>query len=463
MRVAKRSWKVGGVLLAGGALWLGPKPVPGSALAVAGQPPAKASFQLVGSGSCAARNCHGRIDPVPGQEVGQNEFFTWTGHDKHSQAYEVLAKEPSRRIEMLLRQLPDLEHAKPYTDDLCLRCHVHPQYTNRVAGLSGRDFNGYGVGCESCHGAASAWLAAHTSEDWTRMALDAKKARGMIPTQDVRVRADLCVSCHVGSANADVNHDLIAAGHPRLNFEFAAFMANMPRHWTQKDPIEVEKQKDPARFETQSWVAGQEASARAALELLKFRAGPGAGASRPWPEFAEYDCFACHHDLHDPSWRQQRDLQRPPDNRPKPGSLRRSDWYTLMPGRLADYQGDRQVPKDLEQLNYLMARPYLQRQAIADLAGTTARRLVNEKLPSDTGVLLALLAADYRQCEAPSWDEAAQLYLAAAALKGGQQFKGTIGQMADALAYRRGYDSPKDYKPRERFDELLKVLLPEPP
>jgi hypothetical protein len=30
----------------------------------------------------------------------------------------------------------------------------------------------------------------------------------------------------------DVNHDLIAAGHPRLSFELSAFMATMPPHWT---------------------------------------------------------------------------------------------------------------------------------------------------------------------------------------------------------------------------------------
>ena len=164
MRVGKRSWQVGAaVLLAGGALWRGPQPVPGGALAPASQPSPGLSFQLVGSGSCAARSCHGRIDPVPNQAVGQNEFFLWTGQDKHAQADEVLTTERSRRIDMLLRQLPDLTQATPHTNPRCLRCHVDPQYQKRVPGLSERDFCSYGVSCESCHGAASSWLKPHTA------------------------------------------------------------------------------------------------------------------------------------------------------------------------------------------------------------------------------------------------------------------------------------------------------------
>ena len=41
---------------------------------------------------------------------------------------------------------------------------------------------------------------------------------------------------------------------------------------------------------------------RASLALFAHRAGD---AEAPWPELSEYDCFACHHDLADPSWRQQ--------------------------------------------------------------------------------------------------------------------------------------------------------------
>src|ERR1019366_8442978 len=87
------------------------------------------------------------------------------------------------------------------------------------------------------------------------------------------------------------------AGHPRLHFEFSAFHAHMPRHW----PDANDRAGKPD-FEARAWAIGQLATAHAALKLLAHRAGVGA---KPWPEFAEHDCLACHHNLRSPSWRQQ--------------------------------------------------------------------------------------------------------------------------------------------------------------
>src|SRR5205807_1861790 len=85
--------------------------------------------------------------------------------------------------------------------------------------------------------------------------------------------AETCVGCHVGSPAVpafpgarDVNHDLIAAGHPRLNFEFAAFLFNLPRHWNE------EKKTPSPGAEGGTWVVGQAITAKAALELLAHRA-----------------------------------------------------------------------------------------------------------------------------------------------------------------------------------------------
>jgi hypothetical protein len=164
-----------------------------------------------------------------------------------------------------------------------------------------------GVGCESCHGEAKDWLEAHTSPKWKLLTAAAKRARGMTPTWDILGYATRCAGCHVDGAAAeglplrDVNHDLIAAGHPRLQFELTAYLANLPQHWS----VATEKKK-LASFEAEAWVLGQLASARAALELLDYRARTTA----PWPEFAEYDCSACHHNLHQPSWRQQTTITR---------------------------------------------------------------------------------------------------------------------------------------------------------
>src|SRR5207237_7361286 len=75
-------------------------------------------------------------------------------------------------------------------------------------------------------------------------------------------------------------------------------------------------------------------SAQAAAELLADRARhssePQSGG--PWPEFAEYSCYACHHDLSQPSARQkpQHFAGR------KLGSLPWGSWYFFMPGILAE-------------------------------------------------------------------------------------------------------------------------------
>src|SRR5262249_43821647 len=61
--------------------------------------------------------------------------------------------------------------------------------------------------------------------------------------------------------------------HPRLNFEFATFLANLPRHWKEA----LGGKSDPARGMT-AWALGQVVSARAALELLAWRGGSGGWA-----------------------------------------------------------------------------------------------------------------------------------------------------------------------------------------
>ena len=60
---------------------------------------------------------------------------------------------------------------------------------------------------------------------------------GFMDTKNLVSRIEQCAGCHIGQDARgglplrDVNHDLIAAGHPRLNFEFAAYHENQPKHW----------------------------------------------------------------------------------------------------------------------------------------------------------------------------------------------------------------------------------------
>src|SRR5262249_7174292 len=158
-----------------------------------------------------------------------------------------------------------------------------------------KEFKVDGVGCESCHGPAEKWKAVHYLPGWKDRS--DREQLGFLDTKDLAVRAESCVACHVGSPNREVNHDLIAAGHPRLRFDLGAYLANYPKHWSDAR----DKAGRPA-LEAQVWAIGQVVSAQAAVKVLQHRA---AAADKPWPEFAEYDCFACHHSLSAPNWRQE--------------------------------------------------------------------------------------------------------------------------------------------------------------
>jgi hypothetical protein len=172
----------------------------------------------------------------------------------------------------------------------CLACHALAVPVEKQARtFSLRD----GVSCENCHGPASAWLGPHTTRGWTHAQ---SVAAGMFDSKDLIRRSERCLSCHLGTAEQYVDHEMLAAGHPDLYFELAAFTATMPAHW--KEPFA----EDPWR-EVRAWGVGQAVQMREALDQLTRRAERG-----PWPEFAEMQCDACHHALATPeqSWRQQR-------------------------------------------------------------------------------------------------------------------------------------------------------------
>ena len=416
----------------------------------------KSDFALTGTLSCAGRACHGNLDPVPDKPVQQNEFTTWIGQDKHADAYRVLESDRSKKIQARLDgRLNDWQHTEPYKNVVCLNCHVFPgiQTAPRVAGLREEDVKADGVGCEACHGPAEKWLRTHTTPEWrNRLAKDKKKPKkddGMWPIHTPLERAARCVTCHVGSSISDMNHDLIAAGHPRLNFEFTLFMANMPRHW---------KEETPEPNEAQAWAVGQLVTAEAALKLLAYRANPNAkssdGSPKPWPEFAEYDCFSCHHDLHGAeNWRQKR--------RPL-GAFVWSNWYRTMPRSLTRLQNNPDLGTSLDQLAVTMQKPFPQGDSIARAANKAAD-LVKQWRDKGVGpVDLAALIADYRQFSTGEWDISAQLYLALAALD--HPHADAIKRLAKPLTFRgegkdqATYDSPKVYR-KQMFDDLLGQLL----
>jgi hypothetical protein len=176
----------------------------------------------------------------------------------------------------------------------CIACH-DPQGPATAKRRQSTAAQPLGFACESCHGAAEHWLSAHYERDITREQLH---ELGMVDTKNLLARARQCASCHVGDAERDMNHDMIAAGHPPLRFELSAYHDLIARkHWT-----DAERMHTP-EFKAQLWAAGQVAGADATLALLESRAARAAEPNTathgraPWPELAEFDCFACHQQL----------------------------------------------------------------------------------------------------------------------------------------------------------------------
>jgi hypothetical protein len=365
--------------------------------------------------SCASTACHHRTD-VKGR--GRNEYTTWVAQDPHARAYAVLFEAPAQQIVKNLHG----PTAKPAADNLlCLNCHVQPglqglSTTGSQSGRLPRPVLADGVGCESCHGPAEKWLKTHYLEDWKQKTPEAKAGLGFRDTKDLVVRARICVTCHVGGGNLDVNHKLIAAGHPRLRFEYSAYLANLPKHWDeQKD------RRGRPNFDLRVWEIGQVVSMQAALQLLGERATM---AGKPWPELAEYDCFACHHVLADAKWRRNpKYLKDQPPGSPPWGS-----WYYAMANVVADHppQAPLKLPATaLQELRRLMQPPYSNakkdqvgkyaREAAKQLAGwfpSLRQPTSHWNVPSLTN---ALDEKARKEMDSSSWDQAAQLYLAQAA------------------------------------------------
>ncbi len=240
------------------------------------------TFGYVGSASCAAADCHGG-DPLRGAQ--RSEHGVWVSRDTHAGAFSTLYSKRSLAIHgRLKRSAPYADLRLPHREQLCLACHAMNVDQSQLA-PDHRFALHDGVGCESCHGAAERWIEAHVRPDWRSMSAAERAEQGFVDTDDVLLRARACVKCHVGSADGDVNHDLIAADHPPLAFEMAAYQAIMPQHWTSRD--------NPAKL----WAVGQAVAAEAAVDLLEHRLARADAPRAAWPEFSQYDCSACHHDV----------------------------------------------------------------------------------------------------------------------------------------------------------------------
>ncbi|MBC7964620.1 MAG: hypothetical protein H7Z17_01745 [Fuerstia sp.] len=410
------------------------------------------ALNLVGTNSCAAGSCHGGARLSEGRSFAAYQI--WMRKDPHSTAYEVLNNERSSRMMALLYATENEPAPHATKEARCLNCHVTTESSGDLQLLPTTHAVTDGVGCESCHGPAKQWLGLHSTIAWRGLTAEAKSSLGFVDTTaDLAGRAQLCASCHVGSPGRDVNHDLIAAGHPRLNFEFSAFHANLPKHWDPQSPRPTEikdVEKDPA-FEARAWLTGQLVTAQTSLRLLQHRTE----ADRPWPELSEYACFSCHHDLKESSWYQTR--------RKSKGQFAWGTWnYGAFPALSEDAVANGQF----ENLRQIMQGPSPDRDKVhhqaADL-DLVLEKLIRQESSRDYSkhgldqlALQMIVQSRKGDLPAESWDQTAQLYLAAVAISLARErtaagdprnltIQNDLEAIRQELLFEDNVDSPRKY------------------
>jgi hypothetical protein len=252
-----------------------------------------------------------------------------------------------------------------------------------------------GVSCEACHGAAGSadesgpagWVQEHVdSRTWRFKASSEKQSEfGYYDVRSPSSRTRMCLSCHLGDASHGklVTHEMYAAGHPPLpGFEVEAFSRMMPAHWrdlagtasskpasiaaeflqkTDEPYFRAVRDSDPAflaavvkgderlMLRTRSLAIGAlvawSENAKLTQALLSDAPNPLLADNR-WPELAQFECFACHHELKNPGWRRE----RTPGAAPGRPLLR--DWASplclavinaLAPQEEAAFRGDREA------------------------------------------------------------------------------------------------------------------------
>ena len=211
------------------------------------------------------------------------------------------------------------------TVDACLRCHAVPE----IGGVKmDAGFLAEGVTCVACHGPYREWVGEHPDavvlrglksrvnqgpadvpKDWLDLTRQEKEElKGMTDLWDPVRRVEVCASCHVGNFKEKkvITHAMYAAGHPVLpSFEPATFSEFQPKHWQYLREKAAVRQARLQPFDRLNLEHAELASISGpillresmrlfALEAKASRDDPERAA---WPDFARYDCRACHHEL----------------------------------------------------------------------------------------------------------------------------------------------------------------------
>ena len=376
-----------------------------------------------------------------------------------------------------------------HEDARCLACHTTPRPERRLKETAWMN-SGRGrlrvVPRERGKVAGHSHRRAATGNRFRR--IDKQNDFGFMDTKNLVRRIELCAGCHVGQdardgfPARDVNHDLIAAGHPRLNFEFAAYQENQPKHW-KPDAVEAAADFPAQGLGTRPACLGQGRAGTSAQSVpLVCRPGrrrchrlcPGSlSTPSPWPEFAEYGCFSCHHSLADEPWRRN----RPPPGVP-PGAAHGARGTIRSPAHSAANSAVRndvvvkQYQSALGSLVHEMSRPMPnpdKAKSSAEAGINALDALIREfsvgpassRSLDASGVehLIEVLNRREAWSKVANWDEAAQRYLALVPLNQARgrwdsgrrtEHKALSEELRTrlkSLTFPNGFDSPRGFDP----------------
>jgi hypothetical protein len=311
------------MLLLAIALWSAMLPRQAQRARAGDDAPSKPTLRYYGVSECA--RCHKTpVKDEPAPLLCQcNEYLKWS-EDKHREAFTALAGNRAQAMGKLLK-IPDVTTATE-----CTCCHGIAVTEPTLLHKSFKREDG--VSCVVCHGPYKEWIDKHGGvdrEEWRQLSREVKEQKyGMRDLWDPAKRAHLCLSCHLGDREGKfVTHDMLAAGHPPLpGIEAATFSDQMPRHWQylrEKDKKVQEllhfdgKEREQTKLVLVAGVVNlaQEARMLAGQAEECLQAPEPNGRSLDW---ASFECFACHHDLKTPNWRQLRGYRGKPGRPPMP-------------------------------------------------------------------------------------------------------------------------------------------------
>jgi hypothetical protein len=341
----------------------------------------------------------------------------------------------------------------------CLGCHADrrgPHDAQSQFQLSD------GVGCEACHGGSSEWLASHYAVGVTHAN---NVARGMIPLEDAKARASVCLDCHFGGAAPGqfVTHQIMAAGHPRVAFELDLF-STLQKHYDLGANYAGRK---PVASGVKLWAVGQAMALDRSLTLF---ADAKHGQEGAFPEFYFLDCHSCHRAISDDPKARPSAIANP--GRPIPvGMPPYNDENMIMLSAAAKVAAPRQAAAFESASRAFHAALATDRQSAVRAAGPLAaasRGLANTFAAhafsrAETVAILQQVVSDAQAARYTDYTGSAQAVMAIDTLLNALVAEGQIeGGRAASLrpdidrAYRAVND-PNAYRPAEFHASLARI------